>query len=40
MVMHYPRTQERGTVITFDPDIGRDLTTVMHECEQRITYDA
>jgi len=38
MVMHYPYTQERGTVITFDPGVGRDLNTFMHECQQRINY--
>ena len=38
MVMHYPHTQERGTLITLDPEVGRDLNTFMHECEQRIEY--
>lgn len=38
MVMHYPHTQERGTVITLEPEVGRNLTSFMHECEKRITY--
>lgn len=38
MVMHYPHTQERGTVITLDPEVGQNLSTFMHECEERIQY--
>ena len=38
MVMHYPHTQERGTVTTLDPEVGRDLNTFMHECAQRLDY--
>ena len=36
LVMHFPRTRERGTVITFDPEVARDLNTFMAECLQRI----
>ena len=36
MVMHFPRTHERGTVITLDPGVARDLNTFMGECLQRI----
>ena len=36
MVMHFPRTRERGTVITLDPGVARDLNTFMSECLQRI----
>lgn len=38
MVLHYPHTQERGTVITLDPEVGRDLAAFMRECEKRIEY--
>lgn len=38
MVMHYPHTQERGIVVTFEPGVGRDLNTFMHECKKRIEY--
>lgn len=34
--MHFLRAQERGTVITFDPEIARDLNTFMNQCLQRI----
>jgi hypothetical protein len=36
MVMHFPRTQERGTVITFDPEVARQLNTFMQRCLERI----
>ncbi|WP_435175670.1 DUF7522 family protein [Halorussus sp. AFM4] len=36
MVMHFPDTQERGTVVTLEPEVGRDLNMFMHECEKRI----
>ena len=36
LVMHFPRTRERGTVITFDPEVARQLNTFMSECLQRI----
>lgn len=36
LVMHFPHTQERGTVITFDPGVARDLNTFMSQCLQRI----
>lgn len=36
MVMHFPRTQERGTVITLDPGVARDLNTFMGGCLKRI----
>lgn len=36
LVMHFPRIQERGTVITFDPGVARDLNTFMSQCLQRI----
>lgn len=38
IVLHYPGTQERGTVITLDPEVGRNLTEFMRECEERIEY--
>lgn len=36
LVMHFPRPQERGTVITLDPEVARDLNTFMSQCLQRI----
>ena len=36
MVMHFPRAQERGTVITLDPEVARQLNTFMEQCLQRI----
>ena len=38
MVMHFPHTQDRGTLITLESEVGRDLNTFMHECEKRINY--
>ena len=36
LVMHFPRARERGTVITFDPQVARQLNTFISECLQRI----
>lgn len=36
MVMHFPQAQERGTVITLDPEVARQLNTFMEQCLQRI----
>ena len=36
MVMHFPQAQERGTVITLDPEVARQLNTFMSECLERI----
>lgn len=36
LVMHFPHGQERGTVITLDPGVARQLNTFMAECVQRI----
>ena len=36
MVMHFPNTQGRGTVVTFDPDVARQLNTFIGSCLDRI----
>lgn len=36
MVMHFPLPRERGTVITLDPGVARDLNTFMQQCLDRI----
>lgn len=35
MVMHFPSTQERGTVVTLDPEIARQLNTFIGSCLER-----
>jgi len=36
MVMHFPRTQERGMVVTLEPEVARQLNTFMARCRRRI----
>ncbi|USZ69850.1 hypothetical protein NGM10_15710 (plasmid) [Halorussus salilacus] len=36
VVMHFPLTQERGVVVTLEPDVARQLTTFMRECIERL----
>lgn len=36
MVMHFPSTQSRGTVVTLDPEIARQLNTFVGSCLDRI----
>ena len=36
MVMHFPSSQGRGTVVTFDPDVARQLNTFIGSCLDRI----
>lgn len=36
MVMHFPSTQDRGTVVTFEPEIARQLNTFVGSCLERI----
>lgn len=38
VVMHFPHTQGRGTIITLEPGVARQLNSFMHECEKRIEY--
>ena len=35
MVMHFPSTQGRGTVVTLDPDAARQLNTFIGSCLER-----
>lgn len=37
MVMHFPSTQSRGTVVTLDPDVARQLNTFIGACLERTT---
>ena len=32
MVMHFPSTQGQGTVVTFDPEVARQLNTFIGNC--------
>lgn len=36
MVMHFPHTQSRGTVVTLDPEVARQLNTFIGSCLERI----
>lgn len=36
MVMHFPSTQGRGTVVTLDPEVTRQLNTFVGNCLERI----
>lgn len=36
MVLHFPKTQERGIVVTLDPEIARQLNTFLGSCLERI----
>lgn len=36
MVLHFPSTQERGTVVTLDPGVARQLNTFLGSCIERI----
>lgn len=36
MVMHFPSTQGRGTVVTLDPEVARQLNTFVGNCLERI----
>lgn len=36
MVIHFPSTQSRGTVVTLDPEIARQLNTFVGSCLDRI----
>jgi hypothetical protein len=35
MVMHFPRTQGRGTIVTLDPAVARQLNTFIGSCLSR-----
>ena len=35
MVMHFPSTQGRGTVVTLDPEVARQLNTFIGSCLER-----
>lgn len=35
MVMHFPSTQSRGTVVTLDPEVARQLNTFIGACLKR-----
>lgn len=35
MVMHFPSTQGRGTVVTLDPEVARQLNTFIGACLDR-----
>ncbi|MFC4553582.1 MULTISPECIES: hypothetical protein [Halorussus] len=36
MVMHFPDTQGRGTVVTLEPEVARQLNTFLGNCLQRM----
>ena len=36
IVLHFPRGQDRGTLIALEPDAARDLNTFTTECLNRI----
>lgn len=36
LVMHFPSTQGRGTVVTFEPDVARQFNTFIGSCLDRI----
>ncbi|MFC4549372.1 MULTISPECIES: hypothetical protein [Halorussus] len=36
MVMHFPQTQERGIVVTLEPEVARQLNSFLAECIHRI----
>ena len=35
MVMHFPKTQGRGMVVTLDPEVARQLNTFIGSCLER-----
>ena len=35
MVMHFPDTQGRGTIVTLDPEVARQLNTFIGSCLKR-----
>lgn len=35
MVMHFPKTQGRGIVVTLDPEVARQLNTFIGACLER-----
>lgn len=35
MVMHFPSTQGRGTVVTLEPEVARQLNTFIGSCLER-----
>lgn len=35
MVLHFPKTQGRGTVVTLDPEVARQLNTFIGSCLER-----
>lgn len=36
VVMHFPLPQERGVVVTLDPDVAQQLNAFMRECIERL----